>query len=136
MLKRPLTQNLHVANQIKTADLEQIAQQGFTTIINNRPDDEARNQATANEMAAAARKLGINYIYQPVDPGNVTADDAATFGKLIDETPGKILAHCRTGTRSTMLWALSQSGKQPVDTILAAASKAGYDLESLRTRLR
>jgi uncharacterized protein (TIGR01244 family) len=66
---------------------------------------------------------------------NITPADVETFGRLIEATPGKILAHCRTGTRCTMLWLLSQAGKQPADTLLARAREAGYDLEVLRPRL-
>lgn len=130
-----LTKALHVTSQITLEDVQKAAEQGFTTIINNRPDGEESGQLTASEVEAVARKLGINYIHQPVVGGNITSDDVATFSQLIDDQAGKVLAHCRTGTRCTMLWALSQAGKQSADSLLATAKKAGYDLEQLRDRL-
>lgn len=130
-----LTKALHVTSQITLQDVQKAAEQGFTTIINNRPDGEESGQLTASEVEAVARKLGINYIHQPVVGGNITSDDVATFSQLIDDQAGKVLAHCRTGTRCTMLWALSQAGKQSADSLLATAKKAGYDLEQLRDRL-
>lgn len=130
-----LTENLYVACQITPAEVNEAAEQGFNAIINNRPDHEEAGQPAASEVKAAAQKLGIQYIHQPVVGSNITPEDIATFSQLIDETPGKILAHCRTGTRCTMLWLLSQAGKRPVDELLKTAKNAGYDLEMMRERL-
>lgn len=135
MIGKPLTPKLAVASQITPAEVARIAAEGYTAIINNRPDGEEPGQPRAAEVEAAARAAGLAYIHQPVVGTNITAADVETFGRLLDETPGRILAHCRTGTRCTMLWLLSQSGKQPADALLATARQAGYDLEALRPRL-
>ncbi|HEX4881823.1 MAG TPA: TIGR01244 family sulfur transferase [Porticoccaceae bacterium] len=135
MIGKPLTPKLAVASQITPAEVARIAAEGYTAIINNRPDGEEPGQPRAAEVEAAARAAGLAYIHQPVVGTNLTAVDIETFGRLLEETPGRILAHCRTGTRCTMLWLLSQSGKQPADALLATARQAGYDLEALRPRL-
>ena len=135
MIGKTLTPKLAVASQITPDDVARIAAEGYTTILNNRPDGEEPGQPRAAEVEAAARAAGIAYIHQPVVGTNLTAADVETFGRLLEETPGRILAHCRTGTRCTMLWLLSQAGKQPADTLLATARQAGYDLEALRPRL-
>ncbi|MGE3295809.1 MAG: TIGR01244 family sulfur transferase [Porticoccaceae bacterium] len=135
MISKQLTAKLHVAGQITVADLKQAAAEGFTTIINNRPDGEEPGQPPAAQIEAAARAAGLAYVHQPVVGTNITDTDVATFGRLIEATPGKILAHCRTGTRCTMLWVLSQAGTQTPDALLATARRAGYDLEPLRPRI-
>ncbi len=135
MIGKPLTPKLAVASQITPAEVARIAAEGYTAIINNRPDGEEPGQPRAAEVEAAARAAGLAYIHQPVVGTNITAADVETFSRLLEETPGRILAHCRTGTRCTMLWLLSQSGKQPADALLATARQAGYDLEALRPRL-
>ncbi|MFZ5653882.1 MAG: TIGR01244 family sulfur transferase [Pseudomonadota bacterium] len=135
MIGKSLTPRLAVASQITPADVAEIAAAGYTAIINNRPDGEEPGQPTAAEVEAAARAAGLSYIHQPVVGANITPADVETFARLIEETPGKILAHCRTGTRCTMLWLLSQAGKQSADALLARAREAGYDLEALRPRL-
>lgn len=135
MIGKALTPRLAVAGQITPADVARIAAEGYTAILNNRPDGEEPGQPPAAEVEAAARAAGLAYIHQPVVGTNITAADVETFGRLLEETPGRILAHCRTGTRCTMLWLLSQSGKQPADALLATAREAGYDLEALRPRL-
>lgn len=135
MISKQLTAKLHVAGQITVADVRQAAAEGFTAIINNRPDGEDSGQPPAAEIAAAAKAAGITYVHQPVVGSNISDADVGTFARLVAETPGKILAHCRTGTRCTMLWMLSQAGTQSADELLAIARAAGYDLEPLRSRL-
>jgi len=135
MITKQLTAKLHVAGQITADDVKQAAAQGFTAIINNRPDGEEPGQPPAAEIAAAAKAAGLAYVHQPVVGSNITDADVGTFARLVAETPGKILAHCRTGTRCTMLWMLSRAGTQPADELLATARTAGYDLEALRSRL-
>ena len=102
-------------------------------LLGARPITKAPRSWTC--VATTARAAGLTYIHQPVVGTNITPADVAAFGQLLDAKPGKILAHCRTGTRCTMLWLLSQSGKQPADQLLATARRAGYDLEALRPRL-
>lgn len=135
MISKELTPRLHVASQITIADVKQAAAEGFAAIINNRPDGEEPGQPPAAEIEAAARAAGLAYIHHPVVGTRITDADVATFGRLIETTPGKLLAHCRTGTRCTMLWVLSQAGKQTPDALLATARRAGYDLEPLRPRI-
>lgn len=135
MITKQLTAKLHVAGQITADDVKQAAAQGFTAIINNRPDGEEPGQPLAAEIAAAAKAAGLAYVHQPVVGSNITDADVGTFARLVAETPGKILAHCRTGTRCTMLWMLSRAGTQPADELIATARAAGYDLEALRSRL-
>lgn len=135
MISKQLTAKLHVAGQITADDVKQAATEGFTAIINNRPDGEEPGQPLASEIAAAAKAAGLTYVHQPVVGTNITDADVGTFARLVAETPGKILAHCRTGTRCTMLWVLSQAGKRTPDELLSAARRAGYDLEPLRSRL-
>ena len=135
MISKQLTAKLHVAGQITADDVKQAAAQGFTAIINNRPDGEEPGQPPAAEIQAAAKAAGITYVHQPVVGSNISDADVGTFARLVAETPGKILAHCRTGTRCTMLWMLSRAGTQPADELIATARAAGYDLEALRSRL-
>jgi sulfide:quinone oxidoreductase len=103
--------------------------------MSNRPDGEEPGQPTAAEVEAAARAAGLEFRWLPVVMPTLSQDDARAFGVALDEMPGPTLAFCRTGTRSTVLWALSQAGERPADELIAAAARAGYDLEGLRPRL-
>jgi uncharacterized protein (TIGR01244 family) len=52
---------------------------------------------------------------------------------ILADAPRPLLAYCRSGTRSTLLWALAeaQRGSDP-DALADAAAAAGYDLAPVR----
>lgn len=133
---RQITPDFSVAGQIDATDVQRLAELGFKTIVNNRPDREEPSQPSAAEIKAAAeaaglRFLNLSYAGQP-SPG-VVAEMAA----LLEDASGPVLAYCRTGTRSTKAWALAAalSGTKRPDEIIALAAKAGYDLEGVRGAL-
>ena len=131
---RQLTPNLAVAPQIALEDVPLLAASGFRTLINNRPDDEA-GAVNHQLMAQAAADAGMEYHYLPFMPGQITPDLIQGFAEaLAGEKPA--LAYCRSGNRSTVLWALSQAGKQSEGELLSTAADAGYDLSAIVPLMR
>ena len=131
---RQLTPNLAVAPQIALEDVPLLAASGFKTLINNRPDDEA-GAVDHQLMAQAAADAGMDYHYLPFTPGQITPDLIQGFAEALDgQKPA--LAYCRSGNRSTVLWALSQSGKQSEGELLSTAADAGYDLSGIVPLMR
>lgn len=136
MQLRALSDTLFVSAQIQAADLPAIAAQGVRTLICNRPDGEGVDQPTHQELAEAAAAAGLRLHYLPVVSGQVDDSTAVTFGELLETADKPILAFCRTGMRSTTLWALSQAARQqPVETLVRRAHEAGYDLGAIGDRL-
>ena len=135
MQLRRLTNELAVAGQVNPSDIPGLAAQGIRAIICNRPDGEAPDQPAYAEMEKAAAANGIKIVYQPVVMTAISDADAEAFGKLLDELPKPVLVYCRSGMRSTTLWALSQAGTLPVEDIVEAAAMAGYDLKPFLPRL-
>jgi sulfide:quinone oxidoreductase len=131
----PLTENVAVAPQLRLEDLDAIAQAGYKAVINNRPDGESPDQPPQEAIAARAAELGLAYRYVPVVSGQFTPQDVAAFRKALDELEGPVVAFCRSGTRSSVLWAMANAGQMPEDDIIAIAARAGYDLSALRGRL-
>lgn len=101
-----LTTDLWICGQVHAADFAGIADKGFRTVINARPDHEAPDQPTSDALAAAAAKAGLNYEYLPVVPNQIREQDAATFAQYLETLPKPILAFCRTGNRVSQLWSL------------------------------
>ncbi len=94
--------------QIEPSDLAQIAQLGYKSVINNRPDFEGGpSQPTNASIAAEAQRLGLNYVYLPVVPGAFTPDQVVQMAQLLKTLPGPILAFCRSGARSTNLYQMA-----------------------------
>lgn len=92
------------SRQITPADLKAIHRAGFRSVICNRPDGESTDQPAFEEIAAAARELGMEARYLPVSPGHIGDAEVDAFGALIDALPKPVLAYCRSGSRAGMLW--------------------------------
>jgi uncharacterized protein (TIGR01244 family) len=125
-----------VSGQIAPEDMAMIAALGVTMIVNNRPDGEEPGQPKAAEIEAAARAAGIGYRHIPI-AGGFSAPQVAAMGEALEAAEGEVLAFCKSGTRSTCLWALSRSSRGAgADELIAQAAEAGYDLSPLRSLLR
>ena len=120
-----------VSAQIQTEDIKTIKNKGFKTIFCNRPDSEETNQITVKSIQDQADKDGLNFIHQPVVGGQITQQDVDLFKAHYAAAEKPIFAYCRSGTRSSMLWALSESSVRPIDEILKLTTAAGYNLSNL-----
>jgi uncharacterized protein (TIGR01244 family) len=132
---RRINDHVSVAPQIRPEDLPAIKAAGFTTIVNNRPDGEAPGQPNGAEIEAAARALGLEYRFIPLGRQGISQEIVEETRQALDESQGPVLCYCRSGTRSTTLWALSQAGRLPAEEIIAAAGQAGYDVSHLAGHL-
>jgi sulfide:quinone oxidoreductase len=131
-----LTPTLSVAPQIAAADIDTLASHGFRAVICNRPDGEGADQPNFAEIERACAAAGLEAAYLPVVSGKVQDKDAVAFAALMDRLPKPVLAFCRTGTRSTTLWALAEAARgQPMPGIVAVAKAAGYDMSSVMRRI-
>ncbi|MGE0739827.1 MAG: TIGR01244 family sulfur transferase [Hyphomonadaceae bacterium] len=125
-----------VAAQLSREDIARAAEEGYRTIVINRPQGEDPGQPTDAEVKAAVEAAGMQFraiqFTGPPPPGAVAAT-----AELLEEAPGPVLAYCRTGKRSIMAWAMAQAlaGALRPDEIIALAGKAGYDLEGARGAL-
>lgn len=132
---RKITDDFSVAPQISTEEIKLAAEEGFKTIICNRPDGEEFSQPVTEDMADAAGDQDLTFVHQPVISGNMSFDDVDQFRKLLDEMPKPILAYCRSGTRCSTLWALAEAPTRDTDEIIDLCGKAGYDYAGLRPTL-
>lgn len=135
METKHLSGRLSVSAQIKLSDLRAIKAAGFDTIINNRPDGEAPRQPRSDTLAKRAAELGLDYYAIPVFPGKMSDENVSDFAEVLNQDPGKILAFCRTGTRSANLWAKAQIGKRSAKDVISSGKAAGYDLSAHRVAL-
>lgn len=127
---RRLTDDFTVSDQITPEDIPALKQAGVTTLIINRPDSEVGPDLGSATMTAAAKKAGLEVRYVPYVPGHIDDTMIEDFAEAL-ALPGPAHAYCRSGSRSTQLWALAQAGAQPTEGIIAAAADAGYDISAL-----
>ncbi len=132
---RRLDEKVLVAGQIDSNDIAAAAEQGVTTIINNRPDGEEMGQPAGDLIQAATEAAGLAYFHIPVS-GGLSAAQADQAAGAIEGAPGQVLMFCRSGTRSTFLWAMARLGRgADASTLVEQAAGAGYDLSPLLSRL-
>lgn len=131
-----LTPAISVAPQIAPDDCALAASQGFVAIVNNRPDGESPGQPGCAMMRAAAEAAGLRYTDIPIDHSGFAMPQVEAMAAVL-RAGGPVLAFCRSGTRSTNLWALAAAsmGEDP-DAIVAAAAGGGYDVSGMLPSLR
>ena len=130
---RRVTDQLQVSPQIGLAEVAAAVAEGVTLIVNNRPEGESDDQTPGAEIEAAARAAGLGYIAIPVTHAGFSEPQVKAMAEALDAATGPVLAYCRSGTRSTLLWALAEAsqGGDP-DALTNMAAKAGYDLNPVR----
>lgn len=132
---RPLTETVLVSPQIGVEDVARAKEMGVSFILNNRPEGEAPDQTSGEDIAKAAAAAGIGYATIPVNHSGFAPWQLDGMDEALAATAdgGKLLAYCRSGTRSTLLWALSRAraGDNP-DELADIAGAAGYDISPVR----
>ncbi|WP_077034088.1 TIGR01244 family sulfur transferase [Pelomonas sp. KK5] len=101
-----ITEDFCVAPQLAPESMAQAAAAGFKSVINNRPDFEhGPDQPTSASIEDAALAAGLQYRHLPVAGGYQSPEEIAAMRALVDSLPKPILAFCRSGARSTRLFA-------------------------------
>lgn len=130
---RQLTDRIFASPQIGLAEVAQAAAQGIGLIVNNRPEGESDDQVPGAEIEAAARAAGLGYVAIPVTHAGFSEAQVKAMAAALASTDRPILAYCRSGTRSTLLWALAEASRGESPQALAeAAARAGYDVGPIR----
>ena len=108
---QPLSPDLSVAPQLGPEAMAPVAQAGFRSVINNRPDFEGGpNQPTNASIEAAAKAAGLAYAFLPVASNDQSPEEVARFAELMASLPKPILAFCRSGARSGKLFRAATGG--------------------------
>lgn len=108
-LSRALTSTVSVTGQMTTSKFQQLIQQGFKSVIVNRPDQETGNSVTVSQLRSIAEKSQVSVIYQPVVSGQLSQANIEEFARYYNELPKPILMVCRSGTRSAALFNQARS---------------------------
>jgi len=101
-----LSDSFSVSPQINVEDCALIVKRGFKSIICNRPDNECDTQPLFLSIREEAGRLGLITYYLPVTSDGITEDDKHEFELALSTLPKPILAYCRTGNRSGILYSM------------------------------
>ena len=128
-----LTETLSVAAQVTPQDIPNIAAQGFSTVVCNRPDGEVPDQASMYAIEAACNDANLLFVRYPVDALNFPGPDLEGLGELFDDAGQRVLAYCRTGTRCANLWVATRSEEER-QAAIQVARDIGFDLSMVTPR--
>lgn len=130
---RKITDGIYASPQITADQIAEATALGIKLIVNNRPEGEGDDQTPGEEIEAAARAAGMDYVVIPVTHSGFSEPQVKAMADALDAAQGAVLAYCRSGTRSTLLWALAEAsqGGDP-DALTNMAAKAGYDVSPIR----
>jgi uncharacterized protein (TIGR01244 family) len=129
---RVLSDSFLASEQLTLADVAAAKSIGVALIVNNRPEGEAGDQTPGPAIEAAVRAAGMDYLAIPITPGTFNEAQVTAMCDALGGAGGKVLAYCRTGTRSTLLWALARAASgEPLEAIASAAAAADYDISPI-----
>jgi uncharacterized protein (TIGR01244 family) len=125
-----INDRLTVSDQPDPAGFADLARQGFTAIVNARPDGEEPDQPGSAREAAAAALADLTYTFVPVTGPTITVADVRAFQKAIRRADGPVLAHCKSGTRALSLHAIGEvlDGRMKREEVEAFGRRHGFDL--------
>ena len=126
-----LDERVAVTGQLQPGDMTEIAAAGYVAVVNNRPDGEAMfGQPRTADLRKAAEAAGLVFLDLPFSGPRATPEQVRAFADLLAGRPGRVVAFCKSGMRSSLLWgAASIAAGQSLDAVLAAAMRAGQNLD-------
>lgn len=130
---RTIDSHFLASPQIALDDVTRAKELGVAFIVNNRPDGEEPSAPQSADIEARATAEGLGYAYIPVSPGGFSQDQVDALEAIVADGERKVLGYCRSGTRSTFLWALTRArlGDDVAD-LVGKAADGGYDLTPIR----
>jgi uncharacterized protein (TIGR01244 family) len=125
---RQLNDTVMVSGQVAPHEVGALAEHGVTMLVNNRPDGEEPGQPLAGDIEDAAAAAGIAYRFVPIIRGIGPADVEAMQEALREAGDGKLLAFCRSGTRSALAIALARrEDGASLEEVVQQLNEAGFD---------
>lgn len=131
MIEYTITEHIVLAGQPEPADWTPLVARGFRRVINIRSDPERAAVEGRNATAA-----GLHYEHLPLPAYELDAEHLETFRATLDAANGdKTLIHCRTASRTALLWMLHRVMHAGWTQAQAEAElrAAGYDDDSMDT---
>ncbi len=132
-----VTPEFAIGAQISAEDFKPLRAAGFASVLNARPDGETESYLLAQEAAQLAQAVGLEYRHSPTENHAIFEPEVINrFEEALAELPKPIFAHCKSGTRAAILWALVASRYRPVEDVIVTLRAAGQELDFLEQELR
>ncbi|MDH3452041.1 MAG: TIGR01244 family sulfur transferase [Gammaproteobacteria bacterium] len=132
-----VTPEFAIGPQVSAEDFAPLRAAGFASVLNARPDDETGTYLVSLDAQQLAHANGLAYAHSPTENHAIFEPEIIDrFERALVELPKPIFAHCKTGTRAAILWALVASRHRAVENVIATLRAAGQELDFLEQELR
>ena len=99
-----MTDNLTIYKQIYPSQCMKIAELGYRSVLNIRPDAETENQPNSYDFVHATAKANLTYHHLPFDDERLSMMTVEQFATFYHAMPKPILMFCGTGARAKLLY--------------------------------
>ncbi len=99
-----ISEEFFITGQVLPEHMETIVNNGFRSIICNRPDGEETGQPNFQKVSDAARAAGLEMRYVPIVHGAAVQSDFADFSEALTALPKPVLGYCRSGMRAANMY--------------------------------
>jgi uncharacterized protein (TIGR01244 family) len=134
LLINSLTRDISVSEQLKPESMNQLKESGFASVIDLRPDGEAKDQPSSEAMSLAAKQNKLVFFYIPVPHGDIPEQSVNQLAEALRSAPKPVLMYCRSGRRAARTWSLVEASRHDgmdAESILAAVTGVGQSAEDL-----
>lgn len=99
-----MTDQLTIYKQIYPNQCQTLAQLGYRSVINVRPDFEIEAQPSSEDLAAATKNADLAYCYLPFDEERLSLATIQKFAEFYSRCPKPVMLFCGTGARAKLLY--------------------------------
>lgn len=130
MVEYAIAGGVVLAGQPQPEDWAGLARRGFSLVVNIRSDPDRAAKQAANASAA-----GLRSIHLPLPTYELEPPHLERFQEALEEANGKkALVHCRTASRTALLWMLKRIvydgwSREEAEAELAAAGYGDEDMD-------
>ena len=133
----PITPEFAIGPQPTAEDFAAIRESGYAAVLNVRPDYETGDYLVSGGARPLAEDQGLAYAHSPSDNHSLFETDIIDrFERVLTELPKPIFAHCKSGTRTAILWALVAARHREAKDVIADLRDAGQEIAFLEDELR
>lgn len=133
-----LKEGVFVTSQLEPANFGYLRLRGVASVIDFRPDGEAKDQPNSEEMAKEAKNNRIRFHYIPIPHDEIPEEAVHKLEDTLLFQHGPVVLYCRTGRRAVRTFALAEAdtpGGPTLEAILQMVRDAKFSADDLKPRL-
>jgi len=132
MQTRPIDDRIIIADQPSEAELGTLRSAGYVGVVNLRNDGEPEQPLGTAAEGQIVRGHGLDYLHEGVGGRPLTPETVRAVSAFLDTHPGgKVLVHCRKGSRAAALVLIhkAQAEGWKADEALAKGAAMGLHVQ-------